>query len=141
VQRAHLEEQLVEFIRLLAMRQTEQPPTEQGIGISEALLLLELSEVPSMTQRALAERLVADKSTVSRSLASLDRRGWVRRTPHAEDRRVLLLQLTPAGHDATARLRTLYRARHRHLIAGLTAAEREALGVGLAGLIRQMRAG
>jgi DNA-binding MarR family transcriptional regulator len=101
-------------------------------------MLLELSQVPSMTQRALTDRLIGDKSTVSRSVARLVDRGWVDRTP-AGDKRVLLLQLTAAGRAATEHLQAQYRARHRHLIEGLTAGEREALSVGLGGLIRQMK--
>lgn len=135
-----LEEQLVEFIHLLALRQADHPPAGHGIGVFEALVLLELSQVPSMTQRALTDRLTGDKSTVSRSVARLADRGWVDRTPQAADKRVLLLQLTAAGRAVTTQLRVQYRARHRHLIDGLTAGERKALSVGLGGLTRQMKA-
>lgn len=130
---------IAEFIHLLALRQAGHPPAEHGIGLSEALVLLELSQVPSMTQRALTDRLTGDKSTVSRSLARLAERGWVDRTPQAGDRRVLLLRLTAAGRAATAELQAQYGARHRHLIDGLTAGESEALSVGLGALIRELK--
>jgi DNA-binding MarR family transcriptional regulator len=139
VQRILLEEQLVEFIQLLAMRQADHPPAGPDIGLSDALVLLELSQVSSMTQRALTDRLTGDKSTVSRSVTRLADRGWVNRTPQAEDKRVRLLQLTAAGRDAAAQMQAQYRARHRHLVDGLTVDERRALSFGLGALIRQMK--
>ena len=42
---------------------------------------------------------------------SLERRGLVRRSPNPADRRGIIVELTPEGLDAVARVRTLI---HRH---------------------------
>jgi DNA-binding MarR family transcriptional regulator len=49
----------------------------------------------------------------------LEQRGWAERGTDPNDRRVVLVTLTPAGHDALARLRAEYRALLHEEIATL----------------------
>jgi DNA-binding MarR family transcriptional regulator len=55
------------------------------------------------TRRALAEQLAADPPYVTLIVDGLEERGLVQRTPHPDDRRAKLVQLTAAGRTAAAR--------------------------------------
>lgn len=55
------------------------------------------------TLRALAEQLGADPPYVTLIVDDLEQRGLVQRTPHPDDRRAKLVQLTDAGRGAAAR--------------------------------------
>ena len=56
-----------------------------------------------LTLRALADRLSADPPYVTLIVDDLEKRGLVQRTPHPQDRRAKLVQLTAAGRAAAAR--------------------------------------
>jgi MarR family transcriptional regulator for hemolysin len=49
----------------------------------------------AMTQRQLGERLYLEKSSVSRLIDGLERRGWIVRTKNPKDSRQKLITLTP----------------------------------------------
>jgi DNA-binding MarR family transcriptional regulator len=49
------------------------------------------------TQREIAERTGTDANTTSQIIRGIERRGLVRRDPHARDSRALALSLTPQG--------------------------------------------
>lgn len=72
------------------------------VSWTRVLALRHLAEEP-LTQRALAERLVADPPYVTLIVDDLEARGLARRTPHPTDRRAKLATLTPAGRAAAAR--------------------------------------
>ena len=55
-----------------------------------------------LTMRELATRLATDPPYVSVVVDDLARRGLVERSTHAEDRRVKVVSLTPAGVEAAA---------------------------------------
>jgi DNA-binding MarR family transcriptional regulator len=64
--------------------------------------LQRLAEQPQ-TLRGLAELLAADPPYATLIVDDLEQRGLAQRTPHPEDRRAKLVQLTEAGHAAAAR--------------------------------------
>ena len=72
------------------------------------VLLFPLVETGGLRQGALAERVHADPSTVSRHVSLLVDRGLVRREPDPQDGRVSRLVATPAGE---ALLRQMHRER------------------------------
>ena len=59
--------------------------------------------VQPRTLSELAEQLAADRPYVTLIVDGLEERGLVQRTPHPEDRRAKLVQLTEAGRAAAAR--------------------------------------
>ena len=73
-----------------------------GLSFARVRALRRLAEEP-LTLRALADLLVADPPYVTLIVDDLEERGFVQRTPHPEDRRAKLVQLTPAGRAAAAR--------------------------------------
>ena len=83
---------------------------DRKIAVSEALgvswarvrALQRLAAQPH-TLSELAEQLAADRPYVTLIVDGLEERGLVQRTPHPEDRRAKLVQLTAAGRAAAAR--------------------------------------
>lgn len=57
--------------------------------------LLVLASGDAMTQQQLGVRLVLEKSSVSRLVDGLERRGWITRAPDPDDGRHKLVALTP----------------------------------------------
>jgi DNA-binding MarR family transcriptional regulator len=75
---------------------------ELGMSWTRVLALRRLAAQP-LTLRGLAERLSADPPYVTLMVDDLEKRGLVQRTPHPEDRRAKLVQLTADGRAAAAR--------------------------------------
>jgi DNA-binding MarR family transcriptional regulator len=67
-----------------------------GLHIAQFTLLQALTHAPGITQKQLAELLEIDSTTLTRTLAPLRRKGWLRSETGA-DRRELRLLLTAAG--------------------------------------------
>jgi len=65
--------------------------------------LLSLEEGCSQSMRALGEEWRCDASWVTGIVDGLEDRGYVQRQPHATDRRVKVVALTPLGAKAKAR--------------------------------------
>lgn len=69
--------------------------------------------------RSLAERLGLSRAGVSKTLAKLERRGFIARTPNPADRRAALVTATPAGARAVDELFPRQLAAEVDLLAGL----------------------
>lgn len=105
------------------------------MSVSEAHALSEVARHQPLSAGELAKRLRLEKSTVSRIIAHLQRRGWVDRTAHATDRRIAVLTLTPAGRQAESELAEARQARLESLVERIPAEERLAVLRGLDVLI------
>lgn len=113
--RATSEEQLAtEVSRLMRLMHTvkasvaREPGSDVGHDRSAMLLLFLLMPGP-LRPGALAEASFADPSTISRQVAELVRRGFVRREPDPSDGRASLLAITDAGREVCERLRVMRR--------------------------------
>jgi DNA-binding MarR family transcriptional regulator len=67
-----------------------------GMRATQFTLLQALSQLPEISQKQLAELLEIDSTTLTRTLAPLRRKGWLR-SKVGSDRRELRLSLTRAG--------------------------------------------
>ena len=94
-----------------------------GITTAELRLLAVISAHQPLAANEISRRTGLDKGWVSRSLASLLKRGLACRTPHPEDNRALLVSLMPAGRRLVKRITPFAAARQRRLLADLN--ERE----------------
>ena len=70
-----------------------------GIGSRSAQILHYVELIPDCSQEMLADKLMLDKSTIARRLATLEEQGFLLRTPNPADRRGQLLRLTPKGKE------------------------------------------
>jgi DNA-binding MarR family transcriptional regulator len=68
---------------------------EIGVTLAERHLLIELASSPSLTGKEIAERLLLDKSTVSRLIARAEKKGYIQCTMDKTDKRKRDIQLTP----------------------------------------------
>ena len=110
----------------LEMRQT-RPALRPG-----HFRLLAMLAVRQHNLSELAERHSVSLPTMSRSVTALVERGWVRRTRDPTDRRMVLIELTPAGRAVLDRMRSEAEARLTECFASLSPQECDQLLAGLA---------
>lgn len=67
---------------------------------AQCATILEINDLDEATTGKLAESLGLDKSTLSRTIDKLVQKELVRRKDHPEDRRRIVLCLSPAGEEA-----------------------------------------
>ena len=67
-----------------------------GLNPTKFTLLQALDRLGPSSQGTLGDVLAIDSATLSRTLAPLERRGWIR-SERGEDRRQIRWELTPAG--------------------------------------------
>ncbi|MPL83871.1 DNA-binding MarR family transcriptional regulator [Rhodobacter sp. 140A] len=77
---------------------------EAGLTIPEWRVLAHLGRSGSVSVRDIHERVALDKSVVSRAASRLESAGWLRKSGHETDRRLIVLELTPEGEALMARL-------------------------------------
>lgn len=137
-----IEEVMVQLIRSLGLHRPLTLPGGAEVSLSEvsALWALAGADAGPLTQGELGRRLSLEKSTVSRLIAGLERRGWVVRRRDTANRRFVRVELTDGGRELTAELARFMHDRHQRVLRGLTAAERDALRVGIGALSREVEA-
>lgn len=135
-----LQERLTEFVRTFGLHQPDRTPCGQPLSVSEAHALSDVARHQPLSAGELAKRLQLEKSTVSRIIAQLQRRGWIDRTPHTGDRRVALLSLTPAGRKAEAELTEARHRRFSSLLERIPPQERPVVLRGLDAVVGALRA-
>ena len=77
---------------------------EAGISIPEWRVLAHLGHSGAVSVRDITQRVHLDKSVVSRAASRLQEVGYVAKSDHGKDRRLIVLQLTPQGEDLMRRL-------------------------------------
>lgn len=107
------------------LRESERLLRPHGLTAAQFNVLRILADEPAgLSQRALGDRLVVDRSSVTGLLDRMEQAGMVRRTDHPEDRRVYQVRLTPAGRALWARAEPHYVAAVQQVAAGLGAKRR-----------------
>ncbi len=81
----------------------------------------------AFTPAQLAEMAGVTRATMTGLVDTLERDGMVTRKPDPADRRMLLVELTPGGHEFLARIMPEHFRRISVLMAALTEAERRTL--------------
>ncbi|WP_323035816.1 MarR family transcriptional regulator [Pararhodobacter sp.] len=107
-----------------------------GLTRSEWRVLVNLAEAPSLTASDLCTRVPAHKTKVSRALAALETRGWIKRSTDPKDRRIAHTTLTLKGKRALAKIQPEMEAATNALLAPLSPQDRARLDEGLAVLER-----
>ncbi len=96
-----------------------------GVSAAGGLVLGLLRDNGPLSPSELGERLIVTRATVTGIVDSLERGGFVRRSPNPADRRSLLVEITPEGLEAVRQVRTLI---HRHERDWMNALTDEELG-------------
>ena len=97
--------------------------------------MLELSQAQSLTQKDLGASLNLRKSSVSRVVSNLERRGWIVRSRNPEDGRALDVSLTPAGVEAAQNLALSRQQKMEGILSKIPAGEQRAVMKSLSTLI------
>jgi len=101
--------------------------TEAGGSLPVWLVLLNLKTRQLSSQRDLAEAVGVREATLTHHLNAMDSQGLVTRTRDPANRRVHVVELTPAGEAAFIRLAEAATAFDRKLRDGLTDADLDGL--------------
>ncbi|MGH9758309.1 MAG: MarR family winged helix-turn-helix transcriptional regulator [Candidatus Acidiferrales bacterium] len=91
-------------------------------GVLEALLHL-----GPMCQKSLGEKLLRSGGNITVVVDNLEKRGWVRRERQTDDRRMIVIHLTPRGRHLIARVFPGHAREIAGLIKILTAREQREL--------------
>jgi DNA-binding MarR family transcriptional regulator len=98
-----------------------------GVSSAGGLVLGLLRDHGALSPSALGEKLIVTRATVTGLVDSLERRGFVERSPHPEDRRSLLIRITPSGLEVLAEVRRIVHDQERDWLDGFTDEELTAL--------------
>lgn len=111
-----------------------------ALSATEGSMLLELLAAGEVTQQQIADRLMVDKSRVSRLCTALERKHLLTRERDESNRRNLLVRVTDSGEKVATRLRQAWRGSHDQMLSAMTPRERRALLVGLTAFARELTA-
>jgi DNA-binding MarR family transcriptional regulator len=75
------------------------------IGSGQYIFLLVIAHKERITQKALSEELLIDKTTTTKAIAKLEAEGYVRREPDPADNRYHLLYLTETGRAVVPKVK------------------------------------
>lgn len=106
-----------------------------GISIPEWRVLVHLAQSGKVSVRDIEARVAMEKYEVSRAAKRLREAGLIERKENPEDRRLVILSLTPAGWDMMADLLPMAQAHQAALEQRLGAAFRQ-LEAGLEELLK-----
>lgn len=97
------------------------------VSVTQCYALEVLVMAGPSTLNDLAARLYLDKSTASRVVGALERKGYTRRSPHPRDGRAVLLGATPEGRELHRVIEGELLAEERRLLADFDPAVRRSL--------------
>jgi DNA-binding MarR family transcriptional regulator len=91
---------LLHMVRSEIVRAVEAELAKQGLDLSftQFLILKKAHQLGAVSATELARAVELDGGAMTRQLDQLERKGLLRRTPHAQDRRALRIELTSAGN-------------------------------------------
>jgi DNA-binding MarR family transcriptional regulator len=129
---------LVRQVRDGLARRLEEDLAGSGypINLSQFLVLRKLDGFGPMSAIDLARAIDHNPGAMTRLLDRLETMGYLRRTPHAEDRRTLRIELTDAGHALSQELRACGERMADYALRTLTPDERD----GFVGLLERVHA-
>jgi DNA-binding MarR family transcriptional regulator len=131
----HLHGRMVAFVRAFGLHRPDETPCGAPVPVSEAHAVTVLGEHDGLTQNQLAHHLGLTKSTVSRLVDQLERRGWARRAIGDGDARRRLVTLTSEGAKAGREIGRRRRERLTQLLERIPEADRPAVLAALDTLI------
>lgn len=132
---ADLYEALSDLVRVYQFRDRDRICC-YDVSVTQCYALEALVRRGGMTLNELAAHLYLDKSTASRVVDALERKGYVARSQRPEDRRSLLLEATEEGRALEKKIRESILAEEKQLLAGFDPEVRRAMTQLIARLAR-----
>ena len=97
------------------------------LSVTQCYALETLVRRGAITVNELSAELYLDKSTASRVVDALERKGYLTRNPHAHDRRAVQLEVTRTGKSLFARIHRDIVEQEKSLIAEFDSKTRRAM--------------
>ena len=98
---------------------------EMQLTESQAHAILHLHYQKHCNQNDLSDFLMVDKSTVTKTLAKLEEKGYIRRAANANNRRENIITLTDLGETMVQKINTVAQTWTSQLLQNLTAEEKQ----------------
>lgn len=130
---------MVALVRSLGLHQPDRTPCGQPVSVAEAHALMELSREPGLSQNGLAARLRLEKSSVSRIVTSLEKRGWVARRRDTSDTRIVHVHLSDDGRSAARTIAASRQAKFERIFSAIPVGERAQVLASLETLLEVIR--
>ena len=132
--------QVVDSLRAIIreIRRGGRTAEQAGVHGAQLFAMQKLAEGPAASLGELAQRTFTDPSSVSVVVTRLVERGLVSRTAAADDRRRVLIALTPAGRSLLRRAPRAAQARLLEATRALPERQLSALAGGLRALARSL---
>ena len=113
---------------LLGAHHERQIAATLGVSqpVAQALAILD-GAGEALTPSQIRERQLVSSASMTAILDTLERRGWIRRTPNPEDRRSLLIEITKDGRATADRFIPGLHAAEAAILSVLTERERKQL--------------
>ncbi len=121
-----LYEALQDLIRVYQFRDRDRICCHD-LSVTQCYALEALTRRSGITVNDLSAELYLDKSTASRVVAALERKGYLERTSHPEDRRAVQLKATRSGRNLFGRIRRDIIEHEKTLIADFDPETRHAM--------------
>ena len=112
--------------RIYALYRSEKLEKLDIVG-SQYLYILRVCEYPGISQERLAKILLFNRSTVTRQIAALEKKGFLRRERYEADKRTYLIYPTEKALAAEPRIRKVSRSFRKCITGDLTPEELERL--------------
>jgi DNA-binding MarR family transcriptional regulator len=90
-----------ELVRAL---EAELAASDVNLRFTQFLILKKLGRMGPMSASELARAVELDGGAMTRQLDQLERKGYLRRQPHEQDRRALRIELTAEGDELRQRM-------------------------------------
>lgn len=105
---------------------------EIGVTLAERHLLIELAGSPPSTMGEIAERLLIDKSTISRLISKAVKKGYIKCITDKKDKRKRFLEMTEKGTQTLQAFEPIAFDQTKHALLTLTPEEIETVYKGVA---------
>jgi MarR family transcriptional regulator, 2-MHQ and catechol-resistance regulon repressor len=99
---------------------------DRGLGMSEFAVLEVLLHKGPLPVGAIRDRILVTGASTTYVVKKLEARGLVRRSPSAEDQRVVIAELTPTGKSLISNVFPDHVSRLREVMAGLSSTDKRA---------------
>ncbi len=117
---------LRKFERDVVVRQKRDDRTG-GLSVVQCHTVIDLGDAGQATISQMADRMGVDKSTLSRTMDGLVEKKLAARTPNPDDRRSLLVSLTPEGKQICNRLNRVNNDYIKQVFSRIPGTEHEAV--------------
>lgn len=131
-------ESILVLRRELALVRADEA-SEVDFGPNQIAILYKLTKATA-TMGELADHVMADKASVTRTVALLEESGFVKRVADEKDRRIVRIELTPKGRVQARKAEDVRDAIGRRLESTLPAAERKQFAALVRKLVENLHA-